>query len=265
MINLLAMLGMSIWLVEVFMLIFWGVYLTKKNLSISDIAWGLGFIAVCTIYFILGEGYLWRKLLILTLVSIWALRLTGYLLERFLPNEQDPRFNLIFASEKKNLFTSIPSLTLKSLVYFLLQGLVIVILSIPFAIISRDPFPYFGPIEVLGILIWMGGMTGEAIADRQLHQFKSNPAYRDYVCEEGLWHYSRHPNYFFEWIIWIGYAVVALPSPLGWLGLISPALMLYLLTKVSGIPLAEAEALRTKGDAYREYQRRTSAFIPWFR
>lgn len=263
MINLLAMLGVSILLVEAFMLIFWGIYLIKRNMSLSDVAWSLGFIVACAVYVVLGEGFVWRKLLILTLVSIWALRLTFYFLERISNQPEDPRFGLIFAPEKKNFFSSIPSLTLKSFIFFLFQGLVIVLLSLPFALMSRDSFSYFGSIEVFGILVWMAGVAGESIADRQLYQFKNNPAYKDYVCEEGLWRYSRHPNYFFEWIVWIGYAILAFPSPWGWLGIISPILMFYLLTQVSG-PLNEEEALRTKGDAYREYQKRTSAFFPWF-
>lgn len=264
MFNLLAMLGMSIWIVEVFMLIFWGIYLLKRNLNIIDIARGLSYIVACSVYVILGNGDIWRKLFILILVSTWALRLTYYTLERFLPHQEDSRYGLIFNSEKKNFFSSIPTLTLKSLIYFMLQGILVVLLSIPFALISRDTFPYFGPFEIFGILVWMGGLAGEAIADRQLYQFKQDPFYRNYVCEEGLWRYSRHPNYFFEWVVWIGYCILALPAPLGWLGIIAPVLMFYLLFKVS-IPLAESEALRTKGDAYQEYQKRTSVFFPWFR
>lgn len=123
--------------------------------------------------------------------------------------------------------------------------------------------PYFSTFEIFGLLIWMGGLVGEALADWQLDQFKKNQP-SDQVCDQGLWKYSRHPNYFFEWVIWVGYGLMAISAPYGWLGLISPILMLMLLVKVSGIPLAEAQALKTKGDAYRDYQARTSSFFPWF-
>jgi steroid 5-alpha reductase family enzyme len=84
------------------------------------------------------------------------------------------------------------------------------------------------------------------------------------VCNLGLWRYSRHPNYFFEFLIWVSFAIVALPVQYGYLGLISPLLILFFLFRVSGIPVTEEQALRSKGEAYRKYQRSTSAFIPWF-
>jgi steroid 5-alpha reductase family enzyme len=131
---------------------------------------------------------------------------------------------------------------------------------------SQNMLPFFTSFEVFGLLLWMGGLMGETIADAQLTFFKErNPANANQVCEEGLWYYSRHPNYFFEWIIWIAYFVMALASPYGWIAIISPILILYLLLKVTGAPLVEAEGIRTKGDAYRLYQERTSEFFPWFK
>lgn len=103
------------------------------------------------------------------------------------------------------------------------------------------------------------------LADRQLARFRADPANKGKVCQAGLWNYSRHPNYFFEWLVWVGYAVFALGSPWGWLGLIAPALMLHFLLNVTGIPMTEELSLKSKGDAYRAYQRTTSAFVPWFK
>jgi steroid 5-alpha reductase family enzyme len=108
------------------------------------------------------------------------------------------------------------------------------------------------------------GMVGEAIADWQLEKFKKDPANKGKTCTAGLWNYSRHPNYFFEWLMWIGCATIALASPWGWLGLLSPALILYFLLGATGIPATEAQALRSRGDEYRAYQRSTNAFVPWF-
>jgi steroid 5-alpha reductase family enzyme len=109
----------------------------------------------------------------------------------------------------------------------------------------------------------LAAITGEALADAQLAAFKRDAANRGRVCEAGLWRYSRHPNYFFEWLIWVAYFVFAVGSPWGWVALIGPASILYLLLRVTGIPMTEEQSLRSRGDAYRRYQRTTSAFIPW--
>ncbi len=105
--------------------------------------------------------------------------------------------------------------------------------------------------------------VGEALADRQLRTFKADPANKGKTMRSGLWRYSRHPNYFFQWTSWVAYALIATQAPWGWLGWISPALMLYLIVFVTGIPPAEEQALRSRGDDYRRYQRETSAFVPW--
>jgi steroid 5-alpha reductase family enzyme len=120
-------------------------------------------------------------------------------------------------------------------------------------------------LEYIGAGIWLIALTGEAIADWQLDQFKKDPANKGKVCNKGLWNYSRHPNYFFEWLIWVGYFVFALASPYGFIAIISPAIILYLLLNVTGIPATEEQSVRSKGDLYKEYQRTTSAFVPWFK
>ena len=107
------------------------------------------------------------------------------------------------------------------------------------------------------------GIVGEAIADAQLARWRRDVGNRGRVCDVGLWSWSRHPNYFFEIVVWVGHALYALAFPWGGLALLAPALLLASIFKVTGIPATEAQALRTKGDAYRTYQARTSAFIPW--
>jgi steroid 5-alpha reductase family enzyme len=121
-----------------------------------------------------------------------------------------------------------------------------------------------GILEKFAAGVWLISMIGEAIADQQLNAFKKKPENKGKTCREGLWKYSRHPNYFFDWQLWVAYAVFALASPWGWLGLISPALILYFLLSVTGIPATEAQALRSRGNEYREYQRTTNSFVPWF-
>lgn len=112
--------------------------------------------------------------------------------------------------------------------------------------------------------IWVVAFAGEVTADRQLLAFKTNPQNKGKTCQAGWWRYSRHPNYFFEWLIWVSYALFASSSPWGWLAWLCPATLLYLLFKVTGIPATEAQALRSRGEAYRRYQQTTSAFVPWF-
>ena len=129
-----------------------------------------------------------------------------------------------------------------------------------------DRVPYLTrtmrPFEILGVLIWMVAVVGEAVADRLLRDFKADPANKGAVCRVGLWEWSRQPNYFFAWLIWVSFAVFALGSPWGWLGIGCPILMLYFLLRVTGIPATEAHAVRSRGEAYRQYQREVSAFVP---
>jgi steroid 5-alpha reductase family enzyme len=131
------------------------------------------------------------------------------------------------------------------------------------AAVNRDEG--FSPFELVAAGLWIVAFTGEVTADRQLERFKSDAAHGGHACQVGLWRYSRHPNYFFESLMWMAYATFASASPGGWTAFLCPATMIFLLFKVTGIPRTEAQALRSRGDEYREYQRTTSAFVPWFR
>ncbi|QYU66136.1 alpha-hydroxy-acid oxidizing protein [Leptolyngbya sp. 15MV] len=119
-------------------------------------------------------------------------------------------------------------------------------------------------LDYAGAGLWLVGLCGETIADEQLKAFKRDPASKGRTCRRGLWRYSRHPNYFFEWLMWCSFAVVALNHGWGWLGVLAPLTILVLVLKVTGIPPTEKRALRTRGEDYRRYQRETSAFFPWF-
>ena len=121
------------------------------------------------------------------------------------------------------------------------------------------------PLAWAGAALWIVAASLERVADRQLQRFKADPANKGRTLRTGLWRYSRHPNYFFQWLTWVAYALVALEAPYGWIGLIAPAIMLYLILFVTGVPAAEESSLRSRGEEYRRYQRETSAFVPWFR
>jgi steroid 5-alpha reductase family enzyme len=140
----------------------------------------------------------------------------------------------------------------------------IVLLSVPVLLACVNPAPELGIIEWTGFAVWLIGLGGEATSDAQMKRFKADPASKGKVCQIGLWRYSRHPNYFFESVVWWGFWLFACGSPWGWATIYAPAMILYFLLRVTGIPLTEECAVQSKGDAYREYQRTTSAFVPWF-
>ena len=119
-------------------------------------------------------------------------------------------------------------------------------------------------LDFLGIGIWVLAIGGEAIADQQLANFKRDPGNRGEVCNVGFWRYSRHPNYFFEWLHWWSYVALALTAPFGWLSILAPIAMWFFLNRVTGIPHTETQAIKSRGDKYRRYQQTTSAFFPWF-
>jgi steroid 5-alpha reductase family enzyme len=149
--------------------------------------------------------------------------------------------------------------------FFQLQGALLVALSSPFLLVCLNSRPDLSVWETAGLALWLVALAGESLADHQLKQFKAGKAGGGRVCQAGLWRYSRHPNYFFEWLIWVAFFVFALASPWGGVTIYCPALMLFFLLKVTGIPMTEELAVKTKGEEYVAYQRTTSGFVPWFR
>ena len=147
---------------------------------------------------------------------------------------------------------------------FLIQAIFIVLFSLPFLPVVGSSVRPFVLWDILAIAVWLTAVIGESLADRQLARWRANPVNRDQTCRHRLWRYSRHPNYFFEWLHWWTYVFLAAGSSWWWLTLFGPALMLFLLYRVTGIPYTEAQALRSRGEDYARYQRTTSAFFPWF-
>lgn len=237
------------------MTVLWVIGVVRRNAGWVDLGWVLGLVALAALYSLTGDGYGLRKGIIATLVSLWGIRLGGMLLRRLLAEEEDKRYQKIRASFGGNA-------NLKFFVFFQFQALLDVILSIPFFLLCFNNQDHLSPVEWLGISIWLTGFIGEIMADEQLRGFKGDPGNKGKVCEAGLWYYSRHPNYFFEWLMWVGYFVMAIAAPSGWTAAVAPILMLYFLLKVSGVPLAEEQSLRSRGEAFREYQRTTSVFVP---
>jgi steroid 5-alpha reductase family enzyme len=244
------------------MTLLWLLGIKNRNMSYVDIGWSANFALLALIDGFLGAGDAARRTLIAAMFALWGLRLAWHLAARILGEPEEGRYQ-----ELRRKWGDAGEATLNGRFFrfFQLQAGLNVFLSVPLLVACGNRAPALDALEWLGFGIWCIALVGEALADRQLDRFKADPAHRGKVCDRGLWRYSRHPNYFFEWTIWVAYAVFALGSPpWGYLGLLMPALMLYFLLRVTGIPATEAQSLRSKGDAYRDYQARTSAFVPWF-
>lgn len=239
------------------MAVLWGIHLIIRNAAIVDVGWAAGLGMLGILYAWLGEGDPSRRLLVAVMAGLWGGRLALHLLrDRVIGQPEEGRYQALRAEWKNRL-------PLKFFFFFQFQALLDVVLSLPLLLMAVNPRPGLSLVEWAGFALWSVAWMGEAAADRQLKAFKSDPANKGKVCRQGFWGYSRHPNYFFEWLIWMGFFVSALGSPWGWTAIVSPALILFFLLRVTGIPATEAQALRSRGDAYREYQRTTSMFIPW--
>jgi steroid 5-alpha reductase family enzyme len=192
-------------------------------------------------------------------VLCWCLRLGLHIAGRTKSVTDDPRY--------RDLIQTWGHEAPLRLFWFLqAQAAVGTILVVSVALAAHNDNPSVRALDVAGLLLLLGSIVGEAIADRQLHRFKADPLNREEVCDIGLWSWSRHPNYFFEWLLWVGVAIIAVDisgyQPFGWLAISAPVCMYWVLNYASGIPPLEAHMLRSRGDKFVEYQTRTSAFFP---
>lgn len=235
----------------------WLISVKIKNYGLLDAAWSYGVAILAPIYALYGTGLPMRRVLFTVVGVLWSLRLGTYILRRVIRHhpQEDRRYEVL---RKQWPGTGMFFL------FFQLQAIVAVIFSLPFLFASSNSTTALHVLEWIGLALALGALLGEIIADTQMKSFQQNPANKGRVCQTGLWRYSRHPNYFFEASFWFAIALAAISSPWGWIAIVCPLLMLQFLLKVTGIPLTEEFSLKSKGDAYRAYQKSTSAFIPWF-
>lgn len=236
-----------------YMIGLWVVSLHLGDVSIVDLGWPVGFVIVAWIAHGLGDGSSGRRLLLATLVSVWAARLLAHLLVRKLAEPgEDPRYTAL--RQRRG-----PSFTWTSLgVVFLAQGALIWAVGLPVQAAGTSARG-LGPLDLAGTVLWAIGLAIEAVGDEQLRRFKANPARRGSVLDTGLWRLSRHPNYFGDCLVWWGIYLVALSAG-AWWTIVGPLLMTTLLLKVSGVRLLEARLAARPG--YADYVARTSAFVP---
>ena len=229
-----------------------------RNASLADMGFCVGFCLVAIGYGLMTTGDVSHRLVVAAMATVYAGRLAAYIAaNRIRGVVEDQRYRSLrkqWGGRAEFYFFA----------YFVGQAVAVAVMSIPLTVLMANPDPTWQPWEVLGVVIWALGVGGEAVADAQLKRFRQDPGKRGKTCRRGLWRYSRHPNYFCEGVHWCAYVVMSIGLPGWWLTLVGPVVMIGALLKVSGIPLAEAQALAGRGEDYREYQRTTNAFIPWF-
>ncbi|HEX7301166.1 MAG TPA: DUF1295 domain-containing protein [Solirubrobacteraceae bacterium] len=238
----------------VLMLATWALSLPLRDVSIVDVAWGVGFVVVAWIAFATGDGDSARRALMAVLTTAWGLRLAGYITWRKLrERREDPRY-----AELRDRHGERFRLVSLGMI-FLLQGGLVWVISLPIQAASAQSDP-LGPLDVVGVAFWAIGVFFETVGDAQLARFKADPAHRGRVMDRGLWRYTRHPNYFGDFMVWWGLYLIALSTGAAWWTVVSPLVMSVLLLRVSGKDRLERGMSSRPG--YAEYVRRTSGFVP---
>ena len=238
------------------MLALWCLSLVLGDASIVDIFWGLGFVVVAGTTTLIAEvSASQRSHLILLMATIWGLRLAAYLAIRNLGHGEDVRY----ATMRRHWGEGFWWISLFTV--FGLQGVLMWIVSLPLQLAIAAPGAGLSWLDAAGLALWCLGLVFEAVGDWQLTRFKRDPANAHAVMSEGLWRYTRHPNYFGDFCVWWGIFLVALSSPNGAISIVSPIVMSVLLMRVSGVPLLE-RGLKKRRPEYADYIARTSAFFP---
>ena len=253
----LSVMSITLAVIAALMLGVWLLSLVKKDASIVDTFWGIGFVLIAGVCCAIGEGYEMRKILITALTAVWGLRLAAHIFFRNKDKGEDFRYKAMRARHGKRF----PVVSLYSV--FAVQGLLMWVISFPLQIGETSRLPArLTWLDWAGVTIWLIGFGFESIGDLQLARFKADPKNKGKVMDRGLWRLTRHPNYFGDALLWWGFFLIALSTPSGAWTLISPLIMTALLMKVSGVALLEKTLMKTKPE-YRDYVGRTNAFFPW--
>ena len=240
------------------MTVVWVFSVRKRDASIIDIFWGLGFVVAAWSYFWMSDAATTRKYLVIALVTLWGLRLSLYILWRNWGKGEDYRYQAMRAKDPSGF----PLRSLYSV--FWLQAILLWAISMPLLQAQRAATPTgLVWLDLLGLVFFVIGFVFEAGGDWQMARFKAYPANRGKVLDRGFWRYTRHPNYFGDAMVWWGFFLFAAATPRSLWTVYSPIVMTFLLLRVSGVALLE-KGLRGTKPEYRDYVERTSAFFPWF-
>lgn len=226
-----------------------------RDATAVDAGWGTSIVLCALLYALLGPGSTVQRLAIALPVGIENARV-ALLVRNRLGKGEDSRYR-----ELRRRWAEKGREQLTFAIFYQAQALLAALLSVPALLVCFNRDGSLAPVQWAGIALWVGAFALESTADRQLASFKASG--REGVMDRGLWAWSRHPNYFFQTLTWLAYALIAVTAPWGWLAFLAPALILYLVFFVTGIPPAEESSLRSRGEAYRRYQARTSVFVPW--
>lgn len=241
----IAIIMVSTWLLSVII----------KNASIVDIVWGAGFAITSWVLALTVDGDSGRQVLLAIMVGVWGTRLAVYLAKRNIGHGEDWRYKAM----RKKAGKKFPVSSL--ITVFGLQGVLMWVVSLPVQFGNGDSSPGVGPLAVIGIMVWLVGLSFEAIGDLQLSRFKKNPANAGKVMDAGLWSLTRHPNYFGDALLWWGIGIVGAETGSGVIGFVGPLVMTFFLLRVSGVPMLE-RSLSKRREGYAEYVARTSPFFP---
>ncbi len=233
----------------------WAWQLKTENAGMIDPVWAMSLGVVALLYGVLGVGAPSTRALVAIGGLAWGLRLGAHLWKRNYGQPEDARYHKFRVKWGE-------AASRKMFWFFEAQVVISMVLSLAFIVPAYRADAPAPPWTALAVVIWIASVIGEAIADRQLRRFKQNPANHGAVCRDGLWRYSRHPNYFFECLHWVAYVPLSIGIAWGWLTVLPPIVMAFLLLKMSGIPMVE-ESMAKKRPGYADYMRTTSALIPW--
>lgn len=235
--------------------VFWLVQLKTRNASIVDALWASSVGLMSIFWALIANENLARSICVAILAGIWSFRLAGFLFaNRVFNQKEDPRYADLRSKWGEHA-------RFHFIWVYLMNASLPPLFGLCFAAVVFNPNPFPNLYDFLGIVVWLLSVGGEALADHQLQQHKKNSSG---LCKTGLWKYSRHPNYFFEWLHWFAYPLLAVGSPYFYISLIGPLLMFVFLYFITGIPILEKRSLKKRGQEYKEYQKTTSMFIPWF-
>ncbi len=243
-------------IVFIYFFLFFLVAQVIRNNSIVDMGWGAGFILVVLATLFIQGAYMERNLLLVLLITIWGGRLTYYIVRRNWGKPEDFRYAKWRREWGRWL---VPRAFLQ---VFMLQGLLMLIIGYPIILVNANPQPGLNIIDYLGLAVWIIGFYFESVSDKQMAEFKKDPANKGHIIKTGLWKYSRHPNYFGEATMWWGIFLLSLSVPLGWSAIISPLTITLMLLYVSGVPMLEKKY--KDNPEFQKYAKVTSKFFPWF-
>jgi steroid 5-alpha reductase family enzyme len=243
-----------------FWLALWLISLVIRDSSIGDPLYPVGMAITAGVFYVICDGNAARQNLVLGLTLVWAARLAWHIGARNWGHE-DPRYARLRA-HAASLGQNYAWYSLTH-VFLSLGAASGVAIAFPLFLAQRTPEPPLGALAYAGVALFVIGLTLETLADIQLKRFLRDPAHRNQVMRDGLWRYSRHPNYFGEFLVWCGFFLIALETPWGWLAIVSPLTLGYILLGPLGIGLVERRMRKKRPEAFADYERSTSAFIPW--